>query len=234
MQVAHVHAVELASAPEQARARAGLFCFVAALLNEAPDLGLVRRLRALDPKALGQSSEVGPSSPASQAIYDVVTFVESTRTQPDVAVQEALAVDWTRLFRGVTPGYGPTPPYEGLFSAEATGHLALMQAIQTLYIENGAALTGTVPNRPDYLGLELAFAGFLNEAAAAAWERGEAEAAVTLADRAQAFVAEHPARWASRFVQEALPKAQTGFYRGLLRLIQAMLAEATTPESTAS
>jgi TorA maturation chaperone TorD len=168
---------------------------------------------------------------SSAAIQEVVNFVEATRTHPEAAVQETLAVDWTRLFRGVTPGYGPIPPYEGLFTDEASTHLALMHAILALYLENGAALTGIVPNRPDYLGLELAFAGFLNEAAAAAWARGEAEAAAALADRAAAFVAEHPARWAHRYFEQALPKAQTGFYRGLLRLIQAMLAEAATPES---
>jgi TorA maturation chaperone TorD len=104
--------------------------------------------------------------------------------------------------------------------------LEVLQGIQSLYIENGAALAGDPRDRPDYLGLELGFVSYLAEREAAAWAHGEPDLAANLAARGQAFLAEHPARWAPAFLEAARDQSRTGFYRGVLGLIGAALSEA--------
>jgi TorA maturation chaperone TorD len=212
-----------------AQTRAGLFAFLATLLNQAPDVDLVRRLRTVG----AETFVLGPAdgevnAVVGQGLREIAQFVETTRDQPAEAVQQALAVDWTRLFRGVSPRYGPPPPYEGLYTHAGSDQPEVMQGINQIYAQNSAALTDEAHNRPDYLGLELAFLGFLAEREAAHWEQGKADQALDCAMRARAFLVEHPGRWAGEFVSAALPKAQTDFYRGYLRLTQAVLAEAVT------
>jgi TorA maturation chaperone TorD len=217
------------SAVQQAEARASLYGFLAGLLNEAPNATLVRQLRAAGGDAFNLSPLAGPvEADVAQALSEIAQFVDATRAEREEAVQQQLAVDWTRLFRGVSPGYGPTPPYEGLFGDGTQTHLEVMLAIQRIYLENGAALDDEVHNRADYLGLELAFLSLLAEREAEAWQRGAADEAFDLGARAGAFLADHPACWAPAYLQEAQAKAQTDFYRGLLRLTQALLAEAVT------
>jgi TorA maturation chaperone TorD len=212
---------------EQARARAALFGFLALLLNEVPSLDLVRRLRTVGAEAFSFAAAAGKADPGvAEAVNEIAAFVEATRGLPEAEAQQQLAVDWTRLFRGVSPGYGPTPPYEGLFGDGSHTQLEVMQTIQSAYIENGAVPAEAARDRPDYLGLELGFVSYLAEREAAAWSQGTPGLAADLAARGRAFLAEHPARWAPTFLSAAIAQSQTGFYRGLLRLIQAAVAEA--------
>jgi TorA maturation chaperone TorD len=214
---------------QQAEARADLFGFLASLLNEVPSLTLVRQLRTLGVEAFALAAQAGGTQPGvADAVNEIAAFVEATRALPETEVQQQLAVDWTRLFRGVSPTYGPVPPYESLYTDGPRTQLEILQTIQSLYVENGAALAGRAPDRPDYLGLELGFVSFLARQEAAAWRQGASDLAANLAALGQDFLVQHPARWVARFVDAAIAQSQTSFYRGLLHLAQAALAEAAS------
>ena len=99
----------------------------------------------------------------------------------------ALAVDWTRLFRGVQPGYGPPPPYEGLW--RGCDPLVALQAVARVYREQGVGPAGgSAGNRLDYLGLELDYLRYVCEQQALAYEQGEEVAIERWSEAEAAFV----------------------------------------------
>ncbi|MCJ7568433.1 MAG: molecular chaperone TorD family protein [Anaerolineales bacterium] len=213
-------------AVENARTRAGMYGFLAALFNQRPEVDLVRRLRTVGIDSfVTMTEEEGMNDDVSQGLKEIAQFVESTLDQPEEEVEQALAVDWTRLFRGVSPNYGPTPPYEGLYAEGNRDQIEVLQSINQIYHEEGATIGEENPNRPDYIGLELGFMCFLAEQEAEAWEEGEEERANAYYEKAMKFVNEHLGLWASKFIDLAIEQARTDFYKGLLRLTKGVIAE---------
>lgn len=163
---------------------------LASMLNEAPTVDKLPLLRqiAADSKAvqefwLGQLDEESASM--------------------------ALRVDWTRLFRGLSPNYGPKPPYELVYephSDEISGLLSLKQ----LYNNAGLDIAEDAHNRPDYLGFELEFAAYLLE------HEGETELGTTYSQ----FCEQHLS-WIRAFCNEAKPFAKTAFYSWHLEALEA-------------
>jgi putative dimethyl sulfoxide reductase chaperone len=210
-----------------ARTRADAFDFLATLLNQRPDLELVRMLRSSSLDALIRQAE--DSEPGSQVVLglrEMASFVESTAGDPETEVETALGVDWTRLFRGVTPKYGPPPPYESIYADTGETELATIQSVAEFYWSSGAQLGKKVGNRPDYLGLELGFLCFLAEEEAKAWESGDEELAQSYQEQARIFFEQHPGVWANKFLIEALNYAKTGFYKGFIYLCQGTISQA--------
>ena len=213
-------------AVENAQARAGMYGFLAALFNQRPEVDLVRRLRTVGIDSfVTMTEEEGMNDGVSQGLKEMAQFIESTLDQPEEEVEQALAVDWTRLFRGISPNYGPTPPYEGLYAEGNRDPIEVLQSINQIYHENGVTIGEESPNRPDYIGLELGFMCFLAEQEAEAWEEGDEERANSYFEKAMKFVNEHLGLWASKFFEVAIEQAQTDFYKGLLRLTDGVIAE---------
>jgi putative dimethyl sulfoxide reductase chaperone len=215
-----------------ARERASVFDFLATLLNQRPDLELVRNLRTNSLEVL--ISQVEDSEPGNQVVLglrEMARFVESTSRDPETEVETALGVDWTRLFRGVTPRYGPPPPYESIYADTGETELRTIQSVIEFYWNSGAQLENTAGNRPDYLGLELSFLCFLAEEEAKAWESGNEELAQSYQEKARSFFEQHPAAWANKFLIEALNYAKTGFYKGYLYLCQETISQAVKQDS---
>jgi putative dimethyl sulfoxide reductase chaperone len=209
-----------------ATVRASMFDFLATLLNQRPDLELVRKLRSSSLEVLISQAEV--SEPGSQVVLglrEMARFIESTSRDPETEVETALGVDWTRLFRGVTPRYGPPPPYESIYADTGETDLGTIKSLIEFYWTSGAQLENTAGNRPDYLGLELSFLCFLAEEEAKAWESGNEELARSYQEKASSFFEQHPAAWANKFLIEALNYAKTGFYKGYLYLCQGTISQ---------
>jgi len=207
-----------------ARGRAQVFDFLATLLNQRPDLDLVRTLRANSLDDLIEQAEASePDSQVVLGLREMAQFVETTSEEPDTGIETALGVDWTRLFRGITPRYGPPPPYESIYIDTGETELETIQAVNEFYLNSGAMLEKTVGNRPDYLGLELGFLCFLAEEEAKAWEAGDEALARACQEKARYFFEQHPGAWANKFLTEALNYAKTGFYTGFLYLCMGTL-----------
>lgn len=203
--------------------RAQAYGFLATLCNQRPDEHLVQRLRAADLQSSPTPSALSPQNEALDGVRLISQFIQSTRQLSDKHVEELLAVDWTRLFRGVAPGYGPPPPYEGVYARG--DDLQTIQAVAHCYREQGVQPIEEGANRPDYLGLELDFLRFACEQQAEAWERGDPDAADHWQQVEQQFLQEHPGKWAHQYCQAALQQAKTDFYRGFCYLIQSVLDE---------
>jgi TorA maturation chaperone TorD len=219
------------AAIEEAQARAGMFGFLAALYNQRPDVDLVRRLRTVGIESFVRMTEEENASPdLVQGLSEMAQFIEATKDQSEEEVEQILGVDWTRLFRGISPNYGPTPPYEGVYQAGQRDPVEVLQQVNAIYHENGVTIGEDSPNRPDYIGLELDFLRFLAEREAQAWEQGDEELAFGYADKGKSFFEEHLGGWVWTFCEQALEHARTDFYRGFLRLTKGIMTEVGNEE----
>lgn len=210
-----------------ARNRANMYSFLATLLNERPDAALVRNLKTAGGEFIcGLAEEASLTGSAAEGFRDMAKYVEDHRNQPADAVQQDLAVDWTRLFRGLSPVYSPMPPYEASFTEAPGNEVALIQRVNETYRAHGLELSNGYNERPDYLGLELSFMEHLADAEAQAWGQNDAELAKTYQRTAWAFLNEHLGAWADRFIEPAMGFAKTSFYHGFLKLCRGVVAEA--------
>jgi TorA maturation chaperone TorD len=205
----------------QMESLAGTYELLGALLNRCPDAALVENLRAAGADLFGAAG--GSSADGIAAgLAKISKFLEETALLPAAAVAEQLAIDWTRLFRGVSPNYGPPPPYEGQFRSDLGSDMEVLQLINSLYFDKGATVAAETSNRPDYLGIELSFLGFLCRKAAACYNKEDLSAAKEWMQQAQDFLEQHPSRWICSYLTPAHNHVKTDFYRGLLSLIEQM------------
>jgi DMSO reductase family type II enzyme chaperone len=211
---------------ENARARAGMYSFLANLFNQRPDLELVRRLREMGSEGMNIGVGQGEiSQEVEEGLREMASFIDATQGQPEERVEQDLAVDWTRLFRGVSPSYGPPPPYEGVYIEGAGSPSDILQMIMQTYHKFSVDVDEQAANRPDYIGIELDFLRYLNESEADAWQEGDEEKARDFQGAQRDFLSRHLGRWVDKFCDRALQEAKTGFYRGFIRLTRGVLKE---------
>lgn len=129
-------------------------------------------------------------------------------------LQQALAIDRTALFRGVDP-QGLLPPYEAFWTGDESG----LQSATAAYRQAGIEPTSGQGERPDYLGMELAFL----EALAAAEAMRDPEQGPLLREMRRTFIDKHLSSWVPRYCEAATPKANTGFFRSFLALLPRVL-----------
>ena len=208
-----------------AQNRSEIFHFFASILNQRPDADFVRNLRVISKTAFQQLLEESTQPDLTEGISKMVAFIEETAGQAVADVEQTLAVDWTRLFRGVQAGYGPPPPYESVYRMRKNDPSLFLQGLVHEYASAGAKLENDTNNRPDYLGMELAFISFLAAGEAEAWQKGEREEAQKLAGVGKAFIQKHTAVWLGEFCQAALLEARTDFYRGFLVVLRSVFQE---------
>lgn len=211
----------------EARNRAGVYGFLATLLNQGPDTTLVRHLRKTGGEFIASlADEASLTGSVAQGFRDMARYVDENREKPVAAVQQDLAVDWTRVFRGLSPAYSPLPPYEASFTSNGGNEIEIIQEINETYRAHGLSIKDGCNDRPDYIGLELSFLQHLAEEEAKAWEAGDVELAEKHHRTAHAFVQKHPGVWINTFIAPALRFAKTGFYHGFLELCGGVVAEA--------
>jgi TorA maturation chaperone TorD len=215
---------------EEAQARAGMYGFLATLYNQRPDADLVRRLRTVKIETFIGMTQEDISPEIDRGLGEMARFVHGTMNQEVEEVEQTLGVDWTRLFRGVSPNYGPTPPYEGVYQGGQRDPVEVLQEVNRIYHESGVTIGEESPNRPDYIGLEFDFLRYLAERELEAWEQEEEDLALSYADKAKAFFEEHPGGWVWKFCDQALEHTRTDFYKGLLMLTKGVLAGARDPK----
>ncbi len=210
-----------------ARNQASVYSFMATLLNQRPDQAFVSSLKAAGAEFIcGLADEAGLTGVTARGFRDMANYVEEKRSQPEPEVWQDLAVDWTRLFRGLSPAYSPMPPYEASFMGDGDNDVELIQKINELYRANGLVITNDYHERPDYIGLEFSFLQYLAEAEAEAWEKGKADLARAHHEAARSFLMQHLGAWINTFIAPAMRFARTGFYHGFLQLCQGVVAEA--------
>jgi TorA maturation chaperone TorD len=213
----------------EVRTRADAYGFLATLCNQRPDLDLVRRLRSLGGEGfLGQIDPESTAEDIRRGLDEMSNFIAGMEGQSDEEAEQALAVDWTQLFRGLRPGYGPPPPYEGVYWG--SNEKKVLQAVARCYQATGVAPFEKAANRPDYIGLELDFLRYLCEQQLEAQQKGDETQLETLQSAEHDFLKDHLGRWAAKYCEKAIEEAKTGFYLGFLHLIRGTVAEAANDQ----
>lgn len=128
-----------------------------------------------------------------------------------------LAVDWTLVFRGMSPQNGPTPPYAGVWLGNDGVGVKEMFEVNRQYTAVGLGAGSMAHNRFDYLGIELEFVSHMARRVA----EGDAEARSRIAN----FIDAYLLSWIDRFVAQVDEKAKTDFWKGYLRLVSSSLKE---------
>jgi putative dimethyl sulfoxide reductase chaperone len=205
---------------EAADRLAATFTTLARLHTDAPTPLLVESLR----KSPRLQSGLMAGGEVSLGMEGMSGYIETTRSNPSDEVALELAVDWNRLFRGVSQSAGPPPPVEALYAGAEDDSLFLRE-LNRIYSEQGLELRGDFLDRPDHLGVELTFIADLFRRAAAAIQDDEQERAAGILAAAGHFFTAHPGKWVSTFCDGAIPYARTDFYRGLLQLTRGVVRE---------
>jgi TorA maturation chaperone TorD len=218
-----------------ARARAAFSSFLAIHLNVLPDEKFVKQMRNKDVvsmlKVLPQDEAVNEDIASGATLME--SYLEATQSDKPAQLAEKLGVDRTRIYRGLSPTYGPPPPYEMVWS-QKWRELDLLIELTKIYRENHLAPSSKVIDRLDYMGMELEFIHALAARETTAWDEGKAEAAGALFEAQKAFFAEHMQQWIPDFVEKALESAQTEFYHGHLLMVRGFILEQAEIFSTVS
>lgn len=154
----------------------------------------------------------------------MLAYLRNTAADDPLQVAETLGIDQTRLFRGISPEYGPPPPYEAVWS-QGENETASIQSLAEIYRQAGLEPADERPERPDYIGMQLEFLSTLALGEATAWEKQDGETALSLRLQQAGFLSQHLGVWGPAFIDKALAMARSAFFRGHLLVLRGFLAE---------
>ncbi|AHF11267.1 MULTISPECIES: molecular chaperone TorD family protein [Dehalobacter] len=200
--------------------------FLSLLLNERPTEELIVHLR----ESSSRIQEIMPFPDTEDRIDEgaglMLNYLENTKTQTAGEVSQDLAVDWTRIFRGVAPGYSPPPPYEALYRGDNSqeNHVKVFLDMTKEYSSLGLCAKGQC-SRPDYIGVQMAYLHFLCCEELKRIQEGNLEEVQRFKERTIKFISEHVGQWVLLFSREAKGFARTDFYRGLLNYLPTFIQE---------
>ena len=215
-----------AQAHAQAQSRAAIYGFLAWLFLEQPDADFVTRL--LEDEVQDSINSLSSKIALDSRMLDGLKLMRLSlmngefRTMEDLC--RALAIEHTRLMRGIGSSYGPPPPYESLYRSSETGddHSCLLQLTE-FYHTAQVAVPAEDAERVDYLGLELDLMRLLCEEECHSLEQGNRMEADHYSVLQQHFLVEHLLAWAPRFCESFMAHTPKGFYHGVALLLLGFL-----------
>jgi TorA maturation chaperone TorD len=211
---------------ELARARASFYAFANIHFTNLPDMTFVNHVRssnfltALD--ALVNDTSMPEDITKGAALMR--GYLDSNTKTDGAKLSDNLGVDRTRLYRGLSPSYGPPPPYEAVWSKTDKNVASVLVTISGIYQQNGMTVSPDAHDRVDSAGVELDYEYQLAIREAEAWQAGDSEKAKGLLKQQEMFMREHLGMWVPGFVEKALTMAETDFYRGHLMMLRGFLA----------
>jgi len=218
----------------QVQSHASSYAFLAWLFLEQPDVDFVTRLLAGDTQdslgSLTSSSLADSRMITGLQIMRSSLQVQGSRTIEDICL--TLAVERTRLLRGVAREYGPPPPYESLYrSLEASDGISFLVQVAEFYRYAQIDLLAERADRLDYLGLELDFMRLLCEEEIRSLDQGDTDEAEGFARLQHRFLQEHLLPWVPRYCESLLSHSTAGFYQGVAQLLLGFLEEQAAIET---
>lgn len=155
----------------------------------------------------------------------VNVFLNASRTKSAETLRQELAVVFTRLFRGITKGYSPLPPFESAYlEGRVMGNST--QAVICRYAEaNAEILLSQKKKMPDSIELELGFMSFLCSKEIVAWKNENTDKILKYLELEKAFLNEHLLQWIPKFSEEAERVCkeigkEANFYLGFVRMVR--------------
>jgi len=202
-----------------ARARRDIYNFFASLFLQIPDLDFVKKIKDGSLLSFMNCLIWNAEAPEKlkEGMRNLREFIEASEGRSAEEMHLDISVERTRLFRGISPEYGPPPPFELVYQEGAGGERMMLTMLDLL--KEYSAISFPVPprERPDYIGVELAFMAFLCEKEIEAREGGKT--ANVLLDIQKKFLDEHLIRWIPRFCERIVLESKLDFYRGIVKIM---------------
>ena len=211
---------DLACAIDLHEDRASLYRLLASLYYQPLSEEQIDALAASDLAGLAGDSE-SPFAPAYRDLHGALRLRHT-------GTKEELAADFTGAFYGIRTREGRTAqPFESLFRTQGPGQL--MGEARSEVSREVRAHQLRVPEGvdlpEDHLSFIFAYLGRLCDDAAAALRAGNEGQAAELLERQRSFFRAHVASWVRDFLAQARLMVETRFYRGVLALTEAFVAE---------
>ena len=211
-----------------AASRSRVYGFLGAVYNRLPDDQFAESLSGSDLAGFLSSLEGTENLPEDmrEGLRLIEGFIRACEGKPVDELRTELAVERTRLLRGVKPGYSPPPPYESVYAG--SDQRPLMQAsvgVRQAYAEAGVGMPEEVRDQPDFIGFELDFMRHLTDQEAQAWADGNREEALKVLEKERAFLEEHIVRWVPRFCDVMGKEAWLGFYQGIAKMTKGFVLD---------
>lgn len=147
--------------------------------------------------------------------------IGASAAQKDDEALLNLKRDWTKLFRGISPDYGPTAPYAFLFLKGKT--VEMMGDLAALYIDGGFDGYQKIHDRIDYIGTCLRYLATVDLQLVHAIETKAAVEYNRLMLCRKVFLEEYFLPWVFEFLERAKAYVQTDFYENVLELTRLSL-----------
>ncbi|WP_277656104.1 TorD/DmsD family molecular chaperone [Seleniivibrio woodruffii] len=193
---------------------AEILLLLAAFYNFNPESSSIDAMKNVDVESIGDDE-------VRECFRKITGYANDTVAGEESDPVIELKRDWTKLFRGVSPAYGPKAPYEALYTGDKG--TKLFSDLTQLYLDEGYCGYSELKNRQDYIGVELDFAGFLALLRVNALNAGDSAEFDRLSEVLESFVRGHVGSWFPQFYKEAQEHIGTDYYRGVLDLTAIML-----------
>lgn len=131
--------------------------------------------------------------------------------------------DWTKLFRGISPNYGPRPPYAQLFAKNSL-ETDFLSELAELYLDVGYTGYQKIDDRLDYIGIILNSLAVISLLRKKCIEEENEVEYKRLTEIFKIISHQYFASWFKKFQKIAETHVQTFFYEGVLELT-ALIAE---------
>jgi putative dimethyl sulfoxide reductase chaperone len=204
-----------------AQQRSQVYAFLSSLFTVLPSRTLVARLTNGELSLLLDTISSAQDTPSEirKGIHLIQEYLVSIATVSPDQVEIDLAVERTRLLRGIKPDYGPPPPYESVYRGTASQMVSqTLLEVQRAYSEAGVGIPESVHEPVDYIGLELDLMRHLASREAAAWRSDEEDQALSWLAQQRAFCGDHLRLWIPEFCDRMAEQATLGFYQGVARI----------------
>ncbi|MFV0480722.1 MAG: molecular chaperone TorD family protein [Campylobacteraceae bacterium] len=139
--------------------------------------------------------------------------------------------DWTKLFRGISPTYGPKPPYAQLFSNAVD--VTFLSALAELYLDVGYVGYKKIDDRLDYIGIVLDALAVINILRKKSVEDNNEVEYKRLTYIFNCIAQQYFASWFKDFQELAQTHVKTPFFEGAIELT-ALVAEDFSIKSQAT
>ena len=161
---------------------------------------------------------LGPVNPDETLATETTAYADAL--QSALSMEDAsnvLAIEFTRLFGGISESYGALPPFE---SVVRTGQWGGDTALAVVAAYGDADIAPPLPDAspPDHLAAELRFLAIACHREGEAWQAEDTGTAMDWLRRERDFLDRHVLRWVPEYCRQVAEIAETPFYRALLAL----------------
>lgn len=193
---------------QEVRLEEASFSLLAAFYNVNPCEELI--------KAVGKLMPADVSDPTLKGVMEMLTSIPHGVMSDYEDIMLELKRDWTKTFRGVSPDYGPRPPYSQVY--KGAKDLSVISKLAEMYNSEGYTGFLDLNNRHDYIGTLIGYLAYLAGDTSEKMLEGSSDAYELYCAKRDSFIEEHIASWFGSFCTEADKHVSTDFYKGVLKL----------------